>query len=189
MYSFRGNAVRQLVGERLLLRALSEQDVSDTYVSWLNDVRVNRYLEIRHATHSLESCRQFVMAMNESSVDHLFGIFLQGSGQHIGNVKLGFIDRFYGKAQLSLFIGERSAWGQGYGTEVISLVTTHGFLSLGLSKIEAGCYDENMGSLRAFLKSGYSVEGFSRKSVVLDGRRMGCFLLGALADEWRSASI
>lgn len=174
-----------MLSARLTLRKLTVADATPTYAAWLNDPEVHRFLEVRHHTHTVESCREFIAAMNSGDAHHLFGIFLTDSGRHIGNIKLGFIDPRNGDGQLSLFLGDKAAWGQGYATEAIRRMTDFGFRELGLARIEAGIYESNLASLRAFLKAGYSVEGFFRRKYVLDGGRVGSFWLALLKDEWR----
>lgn len=174
-----------LNAERLYLRPLSPADAGPHYAAWLNDSRINRFLESRHQHHSVESCRQFIESMNADPAHHLFGIFLVETDEHIGNLKIGFINPHYGTAQLGLFIGNTHAWGKGYATEAIRLATRHAFADLKLWRLEAGCYSENLASLKAFMKSGYTVEGVFRKSAVLDGKRQDCFKLGILRDEWQ----
>lgn len=174
-----------LHSDRLLLRQLTLEDATPTYAAWLNDPEVNRFLEVRHQPHTIETCRQFIADTNASTNHHLFGIFLAESGQHIGNIKLGFIDRRTSTGQVSLFLGEKRAWNHGYATEAIRLVTSFGFNQIGLIRIEAGMYDENLGSLRAFLKLGYSVEGYFRQKYILADRRVGSFWLAVLKEEWR----
>ncbi|MDP1997520.1 MAG: GNAT family N-acetyltransferase [Gallionella sp.] len=173
-----------ITSERLLFRPLSQHDVTERYVSWLNDPEVNRYLEIRFSHHTLESCSAFVAATNADPTSHLFGIFDRSCGLHIGNIKIGFIKQVYSSGQLSLFLGEKSYWGKGFATEAISAITGWAFNELALIRVEAGCCDENLGSLRAFLKVGYTVEGYFRKNTVLDNRRIGGFWLGILNDEF-----
>lgn len=177
----------KLTSDRLYFRKLTDQDASETYASWLNDPQINQHLETRHAVQTTESCKHFIDAMNHSQTDYLFGIFLRHSDQHIGNIKLGFIDQRYQTAQLSLLIGEKSTWGHGYATEAIRTLSQFGFHDLGLEKIEAGCYEDNIGSLRAFIKTGYTVEGFLRKNVVSQNERKGCFCLGMLKNEFQYA--
>lgn len=173
-----------IVSQRLLFKILTDADVSEQYVLWLNDPEVNRFLETRFAPQTVESCRQFVASMALDPNSHLFGIFEKTGARHIGNIKLGFIKPMHCSGQLSLFIGEKSCWGKGYATEAVRAVTQWGFSALGLERMEAGCYDENLGSLRAFLKAGYSVEGYMRSSVVSGDRRVGCFWLGVLKGEY-----
>lgn len=169
--------------KRLYLRPLSESDVTQTYADWLNDPEVNRYLETRHSTQSVESCITFVQKCNQDNSSHLFGVFLKEGSVHIGNAKLGFINHFHSTAQLSLFIGEKSCWGKGLAFEIVHGLTEYGFKQLGLERIEAGVYEDNLASLRVFLKVGYNVDGFLRSHVVSNNRRTGSFWLGILKNE------
>lgn len=179
----------ELTSKRLYFRRLSAGDATDVYASWLNDPAINRFLEVRHVQHTIQTCRSFIETCNADTASFLFGIFTNGGKNHIGNIKLGPVDWRYGSGQISLFIGDRAYWGAGYATESISEITKFGFVELGLFRLEAGCYEDNLGSLRAFLKSGFSPEGFFRKKFTLDGKRTGCFWLGALRDEWTDNHI
>lgn len=175
-----------IMSERLLFKTLSEKDVSERYVGWLNDPDVNRFLETRFSSQTIESCRKFVSDMENDPASFLFGIFNKETSEHIGNIKLGFINTNHRTGQLSFFIGEKSYWGKGFATESIRSLTKWGFDELRLERIEAGCYDTNMGSLRAMLKAGYSVEGFFRNSVDFEGSRIGCFWLGITQNDQSS---
>lgn len=175
--------MKTFTSERLIFRTLTKEDVSEEYVAWLNDPEVNQFLETRFSMQNLETCEQFVMQMQNDSASFLFGIFNKELDKHMGNIKLGFINVRHSSCQLSLFIGEKSQWGKGFATESIQAVTQWGFNELGLKRIEAGCYDNNMGSLRAFLKAGYAVEGFFKSSIVFGNKRIGSFWLGITKDD------
>jgi len=169
---------------RVYLRPLLVSDASQSYVSWLNDSDVNQYLETRHVVQTVDSCKLFIEQCNKDERAHLYGIFLQGSDKHIGNAKIGFINEQYARGELSLFIGDKAFWGKGFGGEVVQILTRYGFERLMLEKIEAGCYEDNLASLRVFIKIGYTVEGFKRNHVVSKGSRSGCFILGVLKSEF-----
>lgn len=175
--------------DRLYLRILTPADVTQRYADWLNDPEVNRFLETRHSAQSVDSCRRFVEEMEKDPNSHLFGIFLKEDHMHIGNAKIGFIDQRYQTGQMSLFIGEKSCWGKGYAKEVIGCLTAIGFDALNLERIEAGCYERNLASLRAFLSAGYTVEGFYRKKFVSEGERCGGFWLGMLKSEYKYSQV
>lgn len=170
---------------RLHLKTLEELDVSQDYVDWLNDSVVNKFLETRHNHQTLNSCKDFVKGCLSSPSENLFGAFLKEGNIHIGNVKLGFINHVHSRGQISLVVGDKSQWGKGYGSEMVRAVTKYGFEQLHLNRIEAGCYEENISSLRIFLKAGYTVEGFFREhSLVSNGQRAGCFWLAILRHEF-----
>lgn len=174
-----------LVTARLYMRPLREEDVTQTYVDWLNNPEVNRYLETRHSVQTLDTCREFVRRCNADDLEHLFGVFLKDSGRHVGNAKLGFINQLHRRGQISLVIGEKSFWGLGLAREIVHALTRHGFGRLELDRLEAGCYEENLSSLRVFLSVGYTVEGFFRSHALnVGGQRTGCFWMGMLRHEF-----
>ena len=168
--------------KNLFFRTLSAKDASIEYVDWLNDRRINKYLEVRHYHHTMESVQSFIDSKNKSDSEFLYGIFFQKNKKHIGNVKIGNINHFYKTGEISLFIGDRDFWGKGLGEEIIRAITNHGFSEIGLKKIEAGCYESNIASLKSFLSSGYEREGILKSHVTSQGRREGLIRLGILHD-------
>ncbi|MCI5157191.1 MAG: N-acetyltransferase [Candidatus Electrothrix sp. AUS1_2] len=158
------------------LRPLSAKDVSHKYVSWLNNREINKYLEARFKYHTIAETKSFVEEMNRNPDIYLFGIFI--NKQHVGNVKLGPIDRNHLLANIGLLIGETDYWGKGVASEVIQAVVTFAFEELGLQKIDAGCYESNIASKKAFINAGFEVEGFLKSHVVSEGKREGAWLLG-----------
>lgn len=176
-----------LTTNRLLLRNLSLSDVGDRYLEWLRDPVINRYLEVRFQEHMKPSVEAFIDSVNRSSDSILFGIFLADGDRHIGNIKLGPINRRHHRAEISLLLGERAEWGKGYASEAIRAVSDFGLDRLGLHKIAAGCYEDNVGSLRAFIKAGYSQEASLPDHWEVDGRFQAQLWLGIThtADEDR----
>jgi RimJ/RimL family protein N-acetyltransferase len=170
--------------QRLHFRELRPEDVSADYTAWLNDPEINRFLETRFSPQDETSIRAFVASQAASPDAFLLRVGLRDCETHIGNIKLGPINRSHASAQISLLIGSRSHHGQGYATEAINAVTAWGFAEHGLARIEAGCYAENLGSLRAFLKAGYTVEGFRRAAVITTSNtRSGAFWFARLVDD------
>lgn len=174
-------------GQRIFLRPLVEDDVGEEYLEWMRDPLVTQYLESRDQTQTLDTLRTFVRSMNASPRDHLFGIFLVQGGEHIGNIKIGSIREPHRSADLGLIIGCRSAWGKGYGTEVIALATRHAFEQLGLNKLWAGMYAENLGSYHAFIKAGYREVGRFRRHILFKGRYIDSILVEKCRDETNPA--
>ncbi len=149
----------KLVASGLMLRCLQTSDVSSKYLEWLNDPEINRFLEIRHSPpKSTEELCEYIESIKSSPDNIIFGIFLEIDGRHIGNIKLGPINKLHKRADIGILFGERGEWGKGYATEAIKLISHFAFEELSLLRLTAGCYEENVGSLRAFQKAGFILE-------------------------------
>lgn len=166
---------------RFILQTLDSSFVSVRYLSWLNSVEVNQYLETRYSRQTEESLIAFVEQMLLSQHSVLLAITDKDSGQHIGNIKIGPINSAHKSAPLGLVIGENNWWGKGVAKEVIAAVTKWGFDSLDLEKINAGSYASNQASIRAFLACGFMEEGRQYSQVELSsGKRDDVVLLGKI---------
>jgi len=165
-----------LFGSKCMLIPLSVNHVSNEYLSWLNDQDTNKYLESRFLTHTLESTRQFISSQLESGLVLFYGIW-SFDQRHIGNIKLGPIDKNHLSADMGFLIGDKNFRGYGIATQAITLLSQYGF-SLGLKKITAGVYEENIGSIKALQNSNFKQEGLKMSQVVSNGRRMNVILFG-----------
>ena len=170
---------------RLHLRALEPSDLNATYLGWLNDPEVNRYLETRFLPQTLEALLAYWQAHRDDPTSPWFAICLAADDRHIGNIKLGPIQWLHRRADLSLFIGDRSCWGQGFASEAIALVRDWAFRELDLQKLSAGIYAGNAGSQRAFEKCGFALEGTLRQEVVSSGDRVDIWRMGLPRALWR----
>jgi RimJ/RimL family protein N-acetyltransferase len=166
---------------RLELRELTVKDVTDDYVSWLNDSVVNQYLESRFSEQNHKDIQGFIRESNSDPSTILFGIFIKKNMKHIGNIKIGSIDTNHKRASIGILIGDIGEWGNGYASESIQMITRFCFDKLSLVKISAGCYESNIGSKKAFEKAGYKVEGFLDSHVETQHGREGCWQLGIVA--------
>ena len=177
-----------LQSKRIQLRCLSEKDVTDSYVSWLNNIEVNQFLEVRLEKHSRDSVKAFLQSVNASNDTLILGMFIEEGQKHIGNIKIGPINIHHKRAEIGLLIGDRNEWGRGYASEAIALLTNFGFQTLGLKKITAGCYSENKRSVKAFLKAGYKVEACLPSHWITNKGPQDEILVGLTAEQYSENS-
>lgn len=169
---------KKIVGNRIYFNAIDPNSISEKYVSWLNQPEVNRYLELRFFKNDSQSIANFVKTLNVSSENYFFGIYLNKCGTHIGNIKLGPIDFNHLTATIGILIGDSNFWGRGLATESIVLLKDFAFQELKLIKLTAGCYSNNLGSAKAFLKAGFLQEGLLKSQVISNGTRSDVILFG-----------
>ena len=169
-------------GSRIYLAYLTPAMATKTYADWLNDKAVNQYLEVRFdCPHTLAKVRDYAKSMYESPDNHLFAIMLKEGERHIGNIKVGPVNRHHLFAEVGLFIGDKSLWGKGFGTEAIQAATDYAFDVLKLHKLIAGAYSNNIGSIKAFEAAGYSQEALLKEKFVCDGKRVDHVIMGKIS--------
>jgi len=169
----------KIKGNRVYLRQVELSDVNQVYVSWLNDPEVNKYLETRFDVQTMESVHNYVEKMAVNKDELFFAICLKENDKHIGNIKLGPINYEHKFGEVSLFIGVKDQWGKGYATESISILSHYALDELKLHKLTAGCYANNIGSVKAFKKAGFIEEGIWKNQYLCNGEYVDriCFAL------------
>ena len=169
-----------LEGKRIRLREVCIEDVNEIYYRWLNDPEITRYLESRFYPNSIISLRNYVKNNSGNKDNLLLAIILKEENRHIGNIKLGPINWLHRFSDVGLLIGEKDCWGKGYATEAIKLISNHAFDHLNLHKLIAGSYDVNKGSIQAFKKAGFSIEGIRKRHYFCENRYIGHVMLGLI---------
>jgi RimJ/RimL family protein N-acetyltransferase len=153
-------------------------DANRNYCTWMNNPEVNRYLESRFEKWSVKKLKDYVNKMKRKSDCVFLAVIAKGENRHIGNIKIGPIDSTHKFADVGIMIGEKSFWGKGIAAEVISLVVDYAFNKLGLHKLTAGAYSNNIASIKAFKKAGFSAEGVRKKHYLCNGDYVDGVLLG-----------
>lgn len=156
----------ELVDGDLTCRNISIDDCNETYVNWLNDKDVNKFLEVRWERQSIDTIKEYAEYMIKSNHSILFAITYGKSKIHIGNIKIGSISEHYHNAEISYFIGKKEYWGKGIATRAIKLVSEYGFNELKLHKMIVGVFDENIGSIKALKKAGFVEEACFKEKLI-----------------------
>jgi [ribosomal protein S5]-alanine N-acetyltransferase len=176
---------QEIKGKKIILKMLEFEDCNYRYLSWLKDKEVNQFLETRWEEQTLEKIQEFVNFIRNSKDSYLFAIIYKK--EHIGNIKIGPIHPIYKFADISYFIGEKSAWEKGIATEAICLITRFAFEELGLNRLQAGAYATNIGSQKALEKNYYKKEATYRKKAFINigDEYIDSYMYGILKDEWK----
>jgi len=139
------------------LRPICESDVTDEYVSGLNDPQVNQFLEVRHNKQTHYSVSRFIRKNREAADMILWGIWY-GNGRQkllVGTVRLHGIDSVVPACNIGICLFKREVWGLGLGTKSIRRVTDWVFGMHDLCSIRAEVNIANFASQQAFLRAGY----------------------------------
>lgn len=157
-------------GERIILCAFDAKLITETYLRWLHDPDVNRYLLKPSVDTTLEDIRSYVASLQNSGKDYFLSIFLKEDGRHIGNVRLGPIDSLAGTCQYSMMIGDTTCHGHGLGTEVVTTVLRLCFQTLKFRKVFLEVLENNKAAIKVYQKNGFITEGVLRQHKWANGR-------------------
>ena len=172
--------------KNIVLKSLKEEDITEDYINWMNDSEITRYTEQRFEKHDFKSISSFVRKMSMSEKNLLLGIFF--NNKHIGSIKIGSINLFHNTAELSFLIGNKNFWRKGVATLAIKMALNICFKKLNLYKITAGVYAENIASIRALERNGFSCEGKRKKQFLHDKGRMDGLIYGKLfSDKYKKS--
>jgi [ribosomal protein S5]-alanine N-acetyltransferase len=175
-----------LQSERIYLRPLIESDCEGPYLGWFNDEEICRGNSHHVFPYTVESARSYVRFANETKDNLILAIVLQESERHIGNVALQNVHRVNRSAEFSIVIGERDAWGKGFGQEAARLICAHGFSAMNLNRIACGTFagNEAMQKLAGYL--GMKEEGRRRQAAYKDGEFEDIIEYGVLRSEFEA---
>lgn len=168
--------------DNFYLRCLAEDDVTDRYVSWLNDFEVTQYLQARFSKHDLESTGAYVKSHN--SVDRfLFGIFDKEKDIHIGNYSLN-VNHIHQTAVQGVLLGDKEYWGRGVVLETRAGLLDTCFSEMGLFKVIGGALAPNLPSIFNYKRQGWTMEGIQRAHYICDDKRVDCIHFCMFRDDW-----
>jgi len=114
-----------------------------------------------------------------------YGIVEPG-GRLVGSVRLWRISEKNRSAMLTIFIGDKSRWGQGYGTEALRLILRHAFGQMRLNRVELHVFDFNARAIRSYEKAGFVREGVRRHALRRGTRYYDIVVMGILKEEFET---
>jgi ribosomal-protein-alanine N-acetyltransferase len=144
-------------GKHVKLRMFTQEHISDTYLSWLNDPDVVRYSNQRFYCHSHQSSSAYLKTFDFSDAI-LLAIHLTGTEKYIGTMSVYF-SVVHQTADIGMLIGEKSCWGQGIGQDAWSTMLNLLLYTAKVRKITGGTLRSNSAMARIMTKSGMSSDG------------------------------
>ncbi len=172
-------------GLNLIIKGLERKDLHDRH-QWLNDPEITKYFTNLASIPLSETdlFNWYESISNKKSQELHFSIFT-GDLKHIGGAQLKAIDWKNRNAELGLFIGDKSEWGKGYGTEITGILIHYGFHELNLHRLWLRVDAENLAAVKCYQKSGMTREGIFRDEVFRENAYHHSIIMSILRDEYR----
>lgn len=153
-----------LQGSRVLVRPFSDRDLSEAYVSWLNDPEIVRYSNQRFLTHDINSVSNYFKSFS-GSPNAFLAIEDAQSRQHVGTMTV-YVQPYHHTADVGILLGKR---GKGYGTEAWCLIIDWLLNTCRVRKVTAGTLACNLGMVRLMEQAGMQHEATRTGQELVDG--------------------
>ncbi|MDH5494183.1 MAG: GNAT family N-acetyltransferase, partial [Candidatus Bathyarchaeota archaeon] len=180
----RENASKQetLTGKGVYLRPFGRGDLP--YIrKWWNDAELRRLIGEVAPMSRAETEKWYKELLRDK--DRIwFAIVLKKGDRVIGEAGLLRMFRPWRNTDMTIIIGERDAWGKGYGTEVGRLLLDYAFGRLGFHRISVGVVGFNKKALRFWESLGFKKEGVERDEYYYDNEYSDGVMMSILEDEY-----
>ncbi|CAN5624137.1 GNAT family protein [soil metagenome] len=172
-------------GQLVVLRRHRPEDLS-TVRRWYRDPDLARLTRYSLRPMGDDEIERFFHARLLSPEAVAYAIDVRDSGRLIGLTTFSNLDPDNGAVLFHISIGERDAWGHGFGTEAAELMLWLAFERIGLHRVGLSVFSFNERAIRSYEKAGFRIEGRDREAIIRDGQRWDELTMGILASEWRA---
>jgi [ribosomal protein S5]-alanine N-acetyltransferase len=163
---------------RIFLRELREEDVDERYVSWFE--QPDALLDFYSGSGRSFTRHSLLAELKDALLGRtvfFYAIVHRASGQVIGNVKLGPINKRHKTSDLATLIGDRAYLRKGLGAEAVALGNAVAFGQHDIRKLFSGMYAANIASIKAYAAAGWTIEGTLKGQYLVDGKAMDRVLM------------
>ena len=175
----------RLVGERVILRRHAPANLA-LFKRWYADPEVSRLTRYQDGPMRPDEIERFFAARVIGSDSFTMAVHVRATDRLIGSCAFSQLDPDNGSALYHITIGEKDAWGQGYGTDATRLMLEHAFTRLNLHRVSLSVFAFNERAIRAYRKAGFVSEGRAREAIWRDGRYWDEITMSILDHEWRA---
>jgi [ribosomal protein S5]-alanine N-acetyltransferase len=139
-------------GRRVRLRPVEERDYP-LIQAWQNDPEVWWLMD-----YELPFSRRDIEESERRAAEEGHPFVIEVDGRPIGRIGLNQFRRRDRICSLYVFIGDRSTWGMGYGTDAMMALLSHAFDRFDLVRVELWSLAENERAIRAYRHCGFDID-------------------------------
>jgi RimJ/RimL family protein N-acetyltransferase len=150
------------------LKQFEIPDITEQYLSWLNDTEVVKYSNQRFIKHTKESCMTFYNSFIDSP-----SLFIAIEDELRGNV-IGTLTIHcnvnHETADVGIMLGDKSYWGKGYAKQAWCLVIDLLSDVINVRKVTAGTLACNLSMLGLMKASRMELDGTRANQEIVGGQ-------------------
>ncbi len=176
-----------LRGKQVYLRPVDKEDMQ-LIRCWANDPEIRRITgEVMPMTQA--GAEQFLERLKTDESRIWFSVVQKETEHVIGEAGLLRIFYPWRTADLTIILGDKFAWGKGFGREATLLLLDYAFGALALHRISIGVVGFNERALRFYEKIGFQREGVQRDGYFYNHQFSDFIMMSILEDEYRKLHL
>ena len=174
-----------LAGEKVHLTAITKEDLPH-FVEWFASMEFRRFLGGIAMPFTLEDETAWYESQRKAKDAYNFAIRTLAENRLIGSC--GVMDiRWHGRnCMVGIAVGDKTCWGQGYGTDALRVLLRYAFMELNLHRVGLVVFSYNERAIKSYRKIGFQPECVSRESTYRDGHYYDEILMSILRHEWEA---
>jgi len=171
-------------GNKIRLREYMKED-APLAQKYLNDPEIKRLLNPRIPFPiTLEEEHKWLEFNSLSKDKYSFAIESLEDKRYIGGCGLNDIDWKNSVATIGIFIGDKTLWGKGYGSDAVKVLISFIFGQMNINKIKLNVYSFNTRAIKAYEKCGFLREGILRQELFRDGKYHDEWIMAILREDY-----
>ena len=168
------------VFEDVRIRTFGKEDIENK-VAWINDSANNKYL---HYDLPLEYEKTLAWFEKIKDFKNRIDATIEYCNVPVGLIGLLGIDTTNKKAEYYICLGEHRYKGKGIAKKASIGLLKYAFEVLELERIYLYTEEENMAAQGLFEKIGFQKEGFIRRDLIYNGRKVNRYIYGILKEDF-----
>lgn len=160
---------KRIVGKQVYIRPITDsKEDTKNIIRWRNSEAVRPYF-IYQKPFTEEGHKRWLETEIFAGKGFQFIVHRLEDDMPIGCTYLRDYNKECRKAEYGVFIGEVQERGKGIGKEILDLTVGFAFEELGLHKVYARAFADNMPSVQSFLSCGFEKEAYLKDEEFVNG--------------------
>ncbi len=171
-------------GKLVRLREYRKEDLPKI-LEYINDPEVKGLLNPAIPyPYTLEDEEKWLASNSATKDIYSFAIETLVEKRYIGGCGINKIDWKNSVVEVGIFIGDKSLWGKGFGSDAMKVLMAFVFEQLNINKIKLEVFSFNQRAIKSYEKCGFRVEGVLREEIFRNGKYFDKISMGILAREF-----
>jgi len=153
-----------LFGQKVTLKSFTNKNISNVYLSWLNDKNLMKFSNQRFLIHTKDSSKEYLKEIKKNG-----NIFLAiYSGNDFVGTITSYISQNHLTADIGILIGSQYT-RKGYGLDAWNTLMYY-LLSNGARKVTGGAMVTNIAMIKLMMNAGMEKDGIRLKHQFFDNQ-------------------